>query len=81
MRGFNHNLVIKTLKQVIFPLVSYVRHIYCLAFESIWKKEKGEEVRRPERDVTLDIAVNVSPCLSMFPISIVTFYRVIPWAL
>ena len=45
------------------------------------EKEKGGEMRRPERDVTIDIAVNVSPCLSMFPISIVTFFRVIPWAL
>ena len=45
------------------------------------EKEKAGEMRRPERDVTLDIAVNVSPCLSVFPISIVTFCRVIPWAL
>ena len=45
------------------------------------EKEKGGEMRRPEIDVTLDIAVNVSPCLSIFPISIVTFFRVIPWAL
>ena len=45
------------------------------------EKEKGGEMHRPEKDVTLDIVVNVSPCLSMFPISIVTFCRVIPWAL
>ena len=45
------------------------------------EKEKAGEMRRPERDVSLDIAVNVSPCLSMFPISIVTFCRVIPWDL
>ena len=44
------------------------------------EKEKGGEIRRLERDVTLDIAVNVSPCLSIFPISIITFCRVIPWA-
>ena len=45
------------------------------------EKKKGEEIRRPERDVTLDIGVNVSHCLSMFPISIVTFCRVMPWDL
>ena len=45
------------------------------------EKEKGGEMCRPERDVTLDIAVNVTPCLSIFPISSVTFCRVIPWAL
>ena len=33
------------------------------------ENEKGGEMRRPERDVTLDIAVNVIPCLSVFPIS------------
>ena len=35
------------------------------------------QMRRRERDVTLDIAVNVS----LFPISIVTFCRFIPWHL
>ena len=45
------------------------------------EKEKGGEMKRPERDVTLDIAVNVSPCLSVFPISIVKFCRVIPCTL
>ena len=45
------------------------------------EKENGGEMRRPKRDVTLNIAVNVIPCLSMFPISIVTFCRVIPWDL
>ena len=34
--------VLKTLKQVSFPLVSYIGHIDCLAFESIWKKRKVE---------------------------------------
>ena len=52
MRRFNHNLVLKTLKQVIFPLVSYVQHTDCLAFESIWKTEKGIEMHRNERYVT-----------------------------
>ena len=37
------------------------------------EKEKGGEMHRLERDVTLDITVKVIPCLSMFPISIVTF--------
>ena len=36
------------------------------------EKEKAGEIRRLERDVTLDIAVNVSPCLSVFPISPIT---------
>ena len=81
MRRFKHKVVLKTLKQVSFPLVLYVQHIDCLPFKSIWKKRKLGEMCRPEIDVTLDIAVNVSPCLSMFPISIVTFFRVIPWAL
>ena len=45
------------------------------------EKEKGGEMGRPERDVTLDIAVNVSPYLSMFPISIIIFCRFISWAL
>ena len=81
MRIFNHNLVLKNLKQVRFPLVSYIGYIDFLAFKSIWKKEKGGEMSRPERVVTLDIAMNVIPCISMFPISIVTFCRVIPWAL
>ena len=43
MRNFNHNLVLKTLKQVSFPLVSYVGHMDCLAFESSWKKRKLEK--------------------------------------
>ena len=45
------------------------------------EKEKAGEMQRLDRDLTLDIAVNVSPCLSMFPISIVAFCRVIPYAL
>ena len=45
------------------------------------EKEKGGEMRRPERDVTLDIAMNVRSSLSMFPIYIVTFCRVIHWVL
>ena len=43
------------------------------------EKEKVGEMRRPDRDLNLDIVVNVIPCLSMFPISIVTFCRVMPW--
>ena len=81
MRRFKHKMVLKILKQVSFPLVFYVQHIDCLAFESIWKKRKVEKCVLPEIDVTLDIAVIVIPCLSVFPISIVTFCRVIPWAL
>ena len=43
MRSFNHNLVLKTLKQVSFPLVSYVGQMDCLTFKSICKKRKMEK--------------------------------------
>ena len=55
--------------------------IWIILHLTVSGKEKAGEMRRLERDVTLDIAVNVSPCLSMFPISIVTFCRVITWDL
>ena len=57
----------------------FLRWTYLLhCIRQYLEKEKGGEMCRPERDVTLDIAVNVIPCLSMFPISIITFCRVIP---
>ena len=60
----------------------FLRSTYRLpCIQEYLEKAKGGEMRRPKRDVTLDIEVNVSHCLSMFPISIVTFCRVIPWAL
>ena len=45
------------------------------------RKRQSWKMQRPDRDLTLDIAVNVSPCLSMFPISIIAFCRIMPCAL
>ena len=60
----------------------FLRSTYRLpCIQEYLEKEKGGEMHRPERDATPDIAVNVSPCLSMFPIFIVPFCRAIPWAL
>ena len=78
MKRFKQNLVLKSLKKLRFPPFSYVGHVDCLACKSIQKKEKDGETRRPDKDLILDIAVNVSPCLSMFPIYIVAFCRFTP---